>query len=296
MIINSINSNYSNNTSYKGGLKSLNVVNPIFRYTKKYFYKMAEVSGQRFEPISDTIASDLKSVQIDKASAWKINPDNSNKYVLFLHGISQNVSNYQRLYETIIKKGMGVLALEYRGYGTNKQTKISEEKFQKDVQSAYDYLTKQENIKPEDIIVVGHSMGGALAADFASKHKDIKSLILISPLTSLLRLSKKFMLNKMLGIGIPEKIQNFTERFKFLQFLFGLNFNSINKMKKMKVPTYVIQSKNDPVTTLNGSRKLVKTAKSRGVLQEFILFPQGGHKVDWQKIEAVSRILDKFKQ
>ena len=113
------------NTSYKGGLKSLNALNPISYYANSYFKHSANMSNKNFMPISDSLIGKIKKIKLGKISAWDINPEKSENYVLFLHGMSQNVSNYQKMYEELLLKKQGVFAVEYRGYGTNKKNKVS---------------------------------------------------------------------------------------------------------------------------------------------------------------------------
>jgi len=287
-------SNQPPQVTYKGGVKTLNRFNPAARYVNRYFNRMARTSADRIEDLKPALAGKIQNVQLGNISAWNINPSNSKEYIFFLHGMAQNVSNYQHLYETILNQGKGVFAVEYRGYGSNKPAKISEDKLRKDIKTAYNYLTQKENIKPEDITVVGHSMGGALATDFASKHHDLKALVLICPITKMSFLGEKFSSHKGLGLGMPKSVQKFSKFIKPLAWLSDLMFNSVNKISKINTPTYYIQSKNDSVTTLQGARYFAKTARKRGILQKFISFPTGGHKVDDDKVCAISEILKKI--
>ena len=288
------NINPQTRISHKGGLAYLNNINPMARYLDTYFNKAAKVSTNRIEPLSSKLTGNVNVIRMKNISAWDINPSDSKEYIFFLHGISQNVSNNQHLYEAAINKNKGVFAVEYRGYGINNEAKISEDKLKQDVKLAYKYLTENKGIKPENITIIGHSMGGALAADLASKHNDVKSLILISPLCKMSYLGKKFIQSKTLGPGVPPKIQNLTDKIKLLKTLLDFRFNSINKIKKTQVPTYILQSKNDTVTTFSGTKHLIETAKRSGILQGFMYFQSGGHKVDSKKVEAISDILDKI--
>lgn len=279
------------NTSYKGGLKSLNALNPVSYYANRYFKRSAQISNKNFTPISDSLADKIKQIKQDRILAWDINPENSKDYIFFLHGMSQNVSNYQAVYETALKNKKAVFAVEYRSYGENKRAVLSEDRLRNDVEKAYKILTEEKNIKPENITVVGHSMGGALAANFASKHKDIKALILLSPIRNMASIGKKFFLNKNIGVGVPQKVNKLTNTIKPLKWLLSLRFNSQKKMKQINAPTYILQSRNDSVTPLSGARKLVKAAREKGILKDFIIFPLGGHKVDSKKVDALNKIL-----
>ena len=279
------------NTSYKGGLKSLNALNPVSYYANRYFKRSAQISNKNFTPISDSLADKIKQIKQDRILAWDINPENSKDYIFFLHGMSQNVSNYQAVYEIALKNKKAVFAVEYRSYGENKPAILSEDRLRNDIEKAYKFLTEEKNIRPENITVVGHSMGGALATNFASKHKDIKALILLSPIRNMTSIGKKFLLNKTLGIGVPRKINKLTDKIKPLKWLFSLRFNSQKKIKKVNTPTYILQSENDSVTLLNGAKKLVKTAQEKGILKDFTIFPTGRHKVDRKKVDALNKIL-----
>ena len=279
------------NTSYKGGLKSLNALNPISYYANSYFKHSAKMSNKNFMPISDSLIGKIKKIKLGRISAWDINPKNSKDYIFFLHGMSQNVSNYQAVYETALKNKKAVFAVEYRSYGENKTAVLSEDRLRNDVEKAYKFLTEEKSIRPENITVVGHSMGGALAANFASKHKDIKALILLSPIRNMAGIGKKFYLHKNIGVGVSQKVNKLTNTIKPLKWLLSLRFNSQKKMKQINAPTYILQSRNDSVTPLSGTRKLVKAAREKGILKDFIIFPLGGHKVDSKKVDALNKIL-----
>ena len=289
-----------NNIAFQSRLKSLNALNPISYYSNRYFRRASKRSQSNIEPICKDLydawsvhwAKQGKNiVSIDEFANKTKQPEN---YVLFLHGTAQNTTNYQHLYKSILSKDLGVWAVEFRSYGVNKTSPISEDKFRKDIEIAYQHLLKSKNIKPENVIVIGHSMGGALAANFASRHKDIKSLILVSPLYNAANLGEKFMEHKTLGEGIPKFLSILTDKIKPLKWLYGLRFSTINKLKHIKAPTYLIQSKNDSVTPIRPARGLAKNARRCGILEQFITLPTGGHKVDNDKVEVISKILDSF--
>ena len=291
--------NHRYNPSFQGGLKSLNELNPISRYSDRYFRRVALESRRNIHNVIPELQTKLDIIPIKSTrkitiSAWDIKPNNSDQYVLFLHGMSQNVSNYQSLYKQINQQNIGIFAVEYRGYGANHPANFSEDKLRHDVEVAYKYLTDKKGIKPENITVIGHSMGGALATNFASNHPDIKSLILICPIVNAAKIGEKFALNKTIGEGIPASVKSFTNRIKPLNWLYSLRLSSLLKMKSNKVPTYIIQSKNDVVTPIGSARTLAKVAKRQGILQDIQILESGGHIVDRNKVNIVSKFLDKI--
>lgn len=287
------------NTTFKSRYEPLNALNPISYYANRYFSKSAKISSRNIEEISSDLCGKIKYTEIKHKqkilAAWDINPNHSKEYVFFLHGMAQNVTNYQKLYKKILDKNKGVFALEYRGYGMSSPgAKISEKRFKHDIEAAFQHLVNKNKINPKNITIIGHSMGGSLAAHLASKHPDVKSLILICPISDMEHIGQKFSINKNIGQGIPKKLKEITDKIGPLRWLYNLKFNTIKHMENINVPTYIIQSKNDTVTISSGAEKLAKTAKKRGILKDYIVTPLGGHKVDSKKIDIVSDILDKL--
>jgi len=113
--------------------KPYNIINPYAHYLMDYMNASAKKSQAKFDSVIPELEGKIKTVKLKSSggkeiSGWDINPNNSDKYVLFLHGMAQNVSNYQPMYKSIADKGVGIFALEYRGYGANASAKCSEYK------------------------------------------------------------------------------------------------------------------------------------------------------------------------
>lgn len=277
--------------------KPYNVFNPCAHYLMDYMNVSAKNSQVKFDPIIPELEGKIKTVKLKSSggkeiSGWDINPNNSDKYVLFLHGMAQNVTNYQPMYKSITDKGVGVFALEYRGYGANKSAKCSEYKLSKDVEKAYEYITKEKGISPKNVTVLGHSMGGALTVDFAKTHRDIKSVVLVAPITHTDKLTEKFVEHARLGLGMPKKLYELSQTFKPLKWLTGKNYNSLENIKGVETPVHLIQSLNDSVTSAEGAKVLEQIADKKGILASSNYVNGGGHKVDSQKVDIIGNIIE----
>lgn len=277
--------------------KPYNALNPYAHYIMDYMNESAKHSQVKFDSIIPELEGKIKTVKLKSTggkeiSAWDINPNNSDKYVLFLHGMAQNVSNYQPIYKSITDKGVGVFALEYRGYGANKSAKCSEYKLSKDVEKAYEYMTKEKGVKPENITVLGHSMGGALTVDFAKSHKEIKSVVLVAPITHVEKLTEKFVEHKRLGLGMPDKMFKFFQKSSPLRWITGRNYNSLENIKKVESPVHIVQSTNDTVTSSEGAKALEGIASDKGILASSHYISTGGHKVDSKKVDIIGDIIE----
>lgn len=100
--------------------------------------------------------------------AWFVPAENSRGAVLFCHGNAGNISNRLSLIEVYHRLGLDVLIFDYRGYGQSEGTP-SEEGTYRDARAAWDYLVGERDIPPEKIILLGRSLGGAVAAQLAAQ-------------------------------------------------------------------------------------------------------------------------------
>lgn len=62
-----------------------------------------------------------------------------------------------------------VILMEYRGYGIIKKENVSEKKIYKDAENLYKYVIKKLKFKPENINVIGRSLGSAIAIHLCYK-------------------------------------------------------------------------------------------------------------------------------
>ena len=98
--------------------------------------------------------------------------------LLLLHGNAGNLSDRLETIGFLQKLSSNVLAVDYRGYGRS-EGRPSEEGVYRDAEAAYDYLTRERRVPPERLVVLGQSLGTAVAVDLATKRK-LAGLILES--------------------------------------------------------------------------------------------------------------------
>lgn len=273
------------------------IPNVFSTYTNKYLKTCSKDAFSRFVENIPEVLEQVREINIPVSrghniSAWDINPNNSKNYVLFLHGMAMNVSNYQKLYKSLMDK-VGIFAVEYRGYGKAYGQQTTEKTLCKDVKKAYKYLVREKGVNPENIILIGSCMGGALAVNLAKSEKNIKSLILIAPLTSINALTNKFIKFKDVRKGMPDFIKKLIANNKFFKWLYGKQFDTLRKIKSIKnTDIYLIQSRKDAITRIGGARLLANKSRQNGTLKEFCLLETGGHKMDQEKIIVIERMLN----
>jgi len=112
--------------------------------------------------------------------------------VLLLHKLASDRSEYKGLAKALQDKGMNVLAYDARGHGesTKKNGKdITWQEFSnadfagmtKDIEAALGYLHMKKDAAKVPVGIVGASIQSSTGLTFASKHPEIRALVMLSP-------------------------------------------------------------------------------------------------------------------
>ncbi len=144
------------------------------------------------EPIPETVF--VGRIQpIDVAGVGQINsiyqppPTDAAPVIMFIHGNGSAAHQYEDHYTAFTSWGAGYLGMEYPGYAANVGTPNEDDIF-KTALANYDFLITK-GIKPENIIIFGHSLGAAIALHVA-KNRDSAGLVLASPFLSMEAMSR----------------------------------------------------------------------------------------------------------
>lgn len=94
----------------------------------------------------------------------------NNPTVIFFHGNAATramIFRVQHYLSFSNKFNANVLAIDYRGYGDSQGTP-SEEGLKKDARAAWNWVTER-GAHPQDVLIVGHSLGTAVSAALAAE-------------------------------------------------------------------------------------------------------------------------------
>ncbi len=116
-------------------------------------------------------------------SAWYVPADEPHATVLFCHGNAGNISHRIEDIRIFNRLKLNTFIFDYRGYGKS-EGRTSEQGTYRDVEAALLYLIEERGIPESEIIVVGRSLGGAIAAWIAQDRK-VKALVIESAFTSI---------------------------------------------------------------------------------------------------------------
>jgi len=119
-----------------------------------------------------------------KLHGWYVAHEQPKGHALLLHGNAGNVTLLAETLRTLNRRhNLAVLALDYRGFGKSEGTP-SEEGLYQDARAARRWLAEKEGIAETDVILMGVSLGGAVAVDLAARD-GARGLVLASTFTSL---------------------------------------------------------------------------------------------------------------
>jgi uncharacterized protein len=179
--------------------------------------------GLSFEDLTLTASDGVK------LSAWYVPAETSKGTVLICHGNARNMSFDMDVIEMFHVLGQNVLIVDYRGFGKS-EGHPTEEGTYLDAQAAWDWLI-QKGERPERIVLVGRSLGAAIAADLAVKNEP-KALLIEAAFTSL-----------------PEIGQ---ERYPFfpVKKLSRFKYDTLEKLKRIRCPLLIIHSQDDEIVSV----------------------------------------------
>lgn len=164
--------------------------------------------------------------------------------LLYLHGngsnISANLNHGLRFYNL----GLSVFLIDYRGFGKSTGKFPSELQVYQDTEISFNYLVQEKGIAPENIIIYGHSLGGAIGINLASKYQNIGGVIIEGSFTSLLEMT------------------NYLRRYWIfpINMILHQRFDSISKLHLLKTPLFFIHGDADEVVPFYMSERLFAQA------------------------------------
>jgi len=124
----------------------------------------------------------LKTEDGESLVAWSITPRPGGPLILYFHGNAGGLDLRVERFRAMAKAGMGVLAIEYRGYGASTG-RPNERGLKLDGEATY-AAAIASGAKPERIVVMGESLGSGVAVSIAARHK-VGALVLDSPYSSI---------------------------------------------------------------------------------------------------------------
>ncbi|RAQ40024.1 phospholipase [Arthrospira sp. O9.13F] len=193
----------------------------------------------------------------EQINGWWI-PGDSDMVIFDLHGNSSNIGGNLGYAKQFHNLGFSVWLIDYRGYGCSSDRFPCEQQVYEDAELAFNYLVNERQIPPNKIVVFGHSLGGAIAIELATKHPEIAGLIIESSFTSILDMVK---VKKQYGI-FP------------INWLLHQKFDSIAKVRELKMPILFTHGTADELVPASMSEKLYQACPEP---KQLLMIPDADH-------------------
>ncbi len=117
-------------------------------------------------------------------NGWFLEHPRRRACVLYFHGNGENIAHLGWLLDSLSDRlQASVFVFDYRGYGRSGG-KPSEKGVLTDAHAAHAWLRERTNLQSDEIILMGRSLGGALAVDLAAE-QGAQGLVLENTFTSI---------------------------------------------------------------------------------------------------------------
>jgi uncharacterized protein len=203
--------------------------------------------------------SDGKNAPEEKINGWWApQPDPNAPVVLYLHGSRWNLTGSSFRIERWRAMGFAVFAIDYRGFGQSSGDTPTEANAYEDAAIAWDWL-KAKVPDASKRYLYGHSLGGAVAIDLATKLKadEAAGLILEATFTS-----------------VPDVVSASKYGWIPVGFLITQRFASFEKIGKVNLPKLFLHGTADTVVPHEMSDELFKLATEP---KRLVKFEGAGH-------------------
>ena len=134
-----------------------------------------------FHPVKGGYGEDLRGYVDIGTNSIKIaavvrGPQQGNAAIIYCHGNAEDITSSSDLFDMFALDGYTVAAVDYPGYGLS-DGKPDEEGCYRNVHRLYDWLVETRGFAPENIAVIGFSIGTGPAVELAASKK-VGALIL----------------------------------------------------------------------------------------------------------------------
>jgi hypothetical protein len=169
--------------------------------------------------------------------------------VVYFHSNAEDITMLVGLCECIRDYlNCGVIAMEYAGYCMYSEVPTSSVNICSDAENLIHFLYKTLELKPEEVLIMGRSIGSGPALHIASKFV-FSMVVIIAGFLSIQAVVK--------------------DRLSILGKFVGHYFNNENKVQLNKSPLLILHGKNDDITSSRHSEVLYEKAQSKSKIVIF---------------------------
>lgn len=160
--------------------------------------------------------------------------------IAYFHGNASNLANRSGTFAALTNVGFGLMGLSYRGYGKS-EGEPSEQGLYSDARAALSFLTRDQRIPLNHIMLYGESLGTGVAVQMATEFP-VAAIMLQAPYTSV--------------VGRAAEIYFYVP----VRMLIKDHYNSIEKIKRVKTPLMIFHGLLDATIPAAHGKALLEAA------------------------------------
>ncbi|PSQ69944.1 MAG: alpha/beta hydrolase [Bacteroidetes bacterium QH_2_64_26] len=194
-------------------------------------------------------------------NAWHLTQDAAETTVLFFGGNGFYLVQSRGYLRALTRPPANALLWDYRGYGRSEGSP-SAETLRHDALAVYDSLVRRPDVRPEEVIAWGHSLGSFMATHVAQE-RTVGGVVLENPATNVDDWTSHLIpwyVRLFLGVDVDPALKD---------------DDNLERVQSMTAPLLVVGGEEDPVTAPEMARRLYQQAASEE--RELILVEEGAH-------------------
>jgi uncharacterized protein len=198
---------------------------------------------------------------------WWIPGEPGSKMILFFGGSIGNISRELATFSFLLSLGATVFAIDYPGFGLSAG-RPGESGCYAAADAAWNYATQERRWSPENIIIMGRSVGVAVAA-YAAARYDAAGLVCHSGL-----------------ISVPDVA---AARFPLLptRYFCYIRFNAVREVARSRCPVLVLHSEEDRVIPAAHGYRIFEDAPPP---KRFVELTGDHYGNDWQRTPGLRQL------
>lgn len=188
--------------------------------------------------------------------------------VVHFHGNAETADQNATLAKLLGKQGLGVVLVEYRGYGASKGVRPDEQGVYRDAEAVLDDLVARGKT-PADIVLWGQSLGSGVATEMARQGRGAR-LVLVAPFTSTVDMARA---------SVP---------FLPASLVMQDTFDNVGKAPLLPLPVSIAHGDSDTVIPFAQGKRLSETFPHA----EFREVPMGTHTNLYKDATTFQRLVE----
>lgn len=174
--------------------------------------------------------------------------------IVYFHGNGEQLASVVSLARRLVALGVGVLAVEYPGYGLSRRASPNEKGLYRHAEKAIRHLLGPLGVARRRVVLAGWSLGTGVAAEMARRGLGSR-LVLLSPFTTM-----------------PALVRHLFPALPSNQLILDV-YDTLAKAPTIGIPTLVVHGARDRLIPLEMGRRVAQALKKA----KLVVIPGAGH-------------------